>query len=117
MAAERRCSRCEKRCLGSLILACGAISRRQVTARGRGELAPTADRALVRLPAKVGAAIVEFMTTTLPMNPERMSKPLRHELEGLGSARRGDYRVPFELDEHRRTLLAVRIAHRSDAYR
>ena len=66
---------------------------------------------------KIAAAIVEFITTTLPTNPERMSKPLRYELEGLRSARRGDYRVLFELDHDAGVLLVVRIAHRADAYR
>jgi mRNA-degrading endonuclease RelE of RelBE toxin-antitoxin system len=46
-----------------------------------------------------------------------MSKPLRYELEGLRSARRGDYRVLFALDPDTHVLLVVRIAHRADAYR
>lgn len=65
----------------------------------------------------MAAAVIEFVTVTLPENPERMSKPLLDELEHLRSARRGDYRVLFELDEAARTLLVVRIAHRADAYR
>jgi mRNA-degrading endonuclease RelE of RelBE toxin-antitoxin system len=81
------------------------------------EVAPAAERALVRLPHKVATAIVEFITTTLPTNPERMGKPLRYELEGLRSARRGDYRVLLALDVESRTLLVVRVAHRADAYR
>jgi len=46
-----------------------------------------------------------------------MSKPVRGEFEGLRSARRGDYRVIFVLNETDNTLLVVRIAHRADAYR
>ena len=61
--------------------------------------------------------VVEFVTATLPTNPERMSKPLRGELEGLRSARRGHYRVLFSLDETTSTLLDERIAHRADIYR
>jgi mRNA-degrading endonuclease RelE of RelBE toxin-antitoxin system len=83
----------------------------------RVEVAPSALRSLDRLPPRVAAAVVEFVTGTLPANPERMSKPLRYELEGLRSARRGDYRVLFALDDAMRTLLVVRIAHRADAYR
>jgi mRNA interferase RelE/StbE len=56
-----------------------------------------ARRDLDRLPPRIAAAIVEFATRTLLENPERMSKPLAGELEGLRSARRGDYRVIFEL--------------------
>lgn len=81
------------------------------------QLAPSAVRSLDRLPPRVAGAVVEFVTAVLPTNPERMSKPLRYELEGLRSARRGDYRVLFELDPATRVLLVVRIAHRADAYR
>jgi mRNA interferase RelE/StbE len=80
-------------------------------------VAPGAVRSLDRLPPRVAAAVVEFVTRTLPTNPERMSKPLRYEFEGLRSARRGDYRVLFALDDQTRVLLVVRIAHRADAYR
>lgn len=81
------------------------------------QLAPSAVRGLDRLPRRIAAAVIEFVTATLPTNPERMSKPLRAELEELRSARRGDYRVLFSLDETTRTLLVVRIAHRADVYR
>ena len=81
------------------------------------QLAPSAVRGLDRLPPRIAVAVVEFVTATLPTNLERMSKPLRGELEGLRSARRGDYRVLFSLDEATATLLVVRIAHRADVYR
>ena len=81
------------------------------------QLAPSAIRTLDRLPPRIAVAVVEFVTGTLPGNPERMSKPLRGELEGLRSARRGDYRVLFSLDETTSTLLVVRIAPRADVYR
>ncbi len=81
------------------------------------QVAPSAIRSPDRLPPRVARAVVEFVTRALPVNPERMSRPLRYELEGLRSARRGDYRVLFSVDEATRTLLMVRIAHRADAYR
>ena len=74
-------------------------------------------RGLDRLPLKIAQAVVEFVTFTLPGNPFQMSKPLQGEFEGLHSARRGDYRVLFSLDEDSGTLLVVRVAHRRDAYR
>lgn len=83
----------------------------------RVQVAPSALRSLDRLPPRVAGAVVEFVTRTLPENPERMSKPLRYQLEGLRSARRGDYRVLFTLDQDTRVLLVIRIAHRADAYR
>ena len=81
------------------------------------QFAPSAIRGIDRLPPRIAAAVVEFITATLPANPERMSKPLRGEFEGLRSARRGDYRVLFFLDEARSTLVVVRIAHRADVCR
>jgi mRNA-degrading endonuclease RelE of RelBE toxin-antitoxin system len=69
------------------------------------------------LPDRVAAAVVEFATVTLPQNPERMSKPLRGEFEGLRTARRGDYRLLFSLNEDAGTILLVRVAHRADIYR
>jgi len=76
-----------------------------------------ARRDLDRLPPRIAAAIVEFATRTLLENPERMSKPLAGELEGLRSARRGDYRVIFELPGEDRIILLIRLGHRAHAYR
>jgi mRNA-degrading endonuclease RelE of RelBE toxin-antitoxin system len=81
------------------------------------QLAPSAIRGLDRLPVRIASAIAEFITVTLPADPERMSKPLRGELEGLRSARRGDYRVLSSLNEATGILLVERIAHRADVYR
>jgi len=80
-------------------------------------LSPSADRALGRLPHKAAAAIAEFITATLPGNPQRLSKPLRFELAGWRVARRGDYRVTFRLIEDDGILYVGRIEHRAHAYR
>ena len=64
-------------------------------------------RGLDRLPLKIAQAVVEFVTITLPDNPLRMSKPLQRDFEGLRSARRGDYRVLFFLDEPTETLVVT----------
>jgi mRNA interferase RelE/StbE len=50
-------------------------------------------------------------------NPARLGKPLRFELEGLHSARRGDYRVIYRIDRASHRVEIVAIEHRSDAYR
>lgn len=76
-----------------------------------------AQRDLQRLPHKIAAAIVEFITGVLADNPARLSKPLRAELSGYRSARRGDYRVLIRIDEDRRVVLVVGIKHRAHAYR
>lgn len=78
--------------------------------------ADSAWRDLDRLPHKIARAIVEFAVYTLPESPLRMSKPLQADFEGLQSARRGDYRVLFFLEEPDR-LVIVRARHRRDAYR
>lgn len=75
------------------------------------------DRDLARLPPRVAAAIVEFVTTVLPQNPSRMTKPLTGDLEGYRSARRGDYRVIVGLDEPAHTVVLHRVAHRAHVYR
>lgn len=76
---------------------------------------PTAKRALVRLPEKVAAAAVEFIYGPLAQNPRRLGKALRFELAGLHSARRGDYRVIYRVDDG--VVAIVAIEHRADAYR
>lgn len=80
-------------------------------------VAPAARRQLHRLPTGVTFAIAEFVTVTLPENPLRLTKPLVGELDGLRSARRGDYRVLVRVDDASRVVLVVRIAHRAQAYR
>lgn len=75
---------------------------------------PTARRALTRLPEKVATAVVEFIYGALAHNPRRVGKALRFELEGLHSARRGDYRVIYRIDDEVVTVTAIE--HRADAY-
>jgi mRNA interferase RelE/StbE len=75
---------------------------------------PTARRTLATLPEKVGTAVVEFVYGPLASNPQRVGKALRFELDGLHSARRGDFRVVYRITD-RVTILAVE--HRADVYR
>jgi len=81
----------------------------QITAR--------AARDLERLPEKVATACVEFIVGSLVENPKKLGKPLRDELAGLRSARRGDYRVIYALIESNRRMEIVHIGRRSDVYR
>lgn len=83
----------------------------------RVEVSARARRDVQRLPPRIATAVVEFVTRVLPENPERMSKPLTGELAGLRSARRGDYRVLFELQPEGRVILVARIGHRAHVYR
>jgi mRNA interferase RelE/StbE len=76
-----------------------------------------AKRALKKLPEKAATAAVEFIYGSLSENPRRAGKPLRFELAGLHSARRGDYRVIYRVNEDERTIEVIALEHRSDAYR
>ena len=76
-----------------------------------------ASRALTRLPEKVATAVVEFLYGSLTASPHRVGKPLKLGLEGLHSARRGDYRVIYRIDDRRRLVTVIAIEHRSDIYR
>ena len=80
------------------------------------EIAPEGLRHLNRLPSKVRAAVVETIFGSIAENPQR-GKALRGELEGLYSARRGEFRVIYEIDEARRVVLVHRAHHRRGAYR
>ncbi|MGB8019693.1 MAG: type II toxin-antitoxin system RelE/ParE family toxin [Candidatus Nanopelagicales bacterium] len=77
----------------------------------------TAARALQRMPEKVATAAVDFIYGSLAENPQSAGKPVRFELEGLHSARRGDYRVVYEIDVTEATVTIIAIQHRADVYR
>lgn len=79
--------------------------------------ASSALRALNRLPEKIATAVVEFVYGGLAENPHRVGHPLRFELEGKHSARRGDFRIVCEIDDHRRAVTVLAVDHRSDFYR
>jgi len=76
-----------------------------------------AQRDLGRVPPRYAMAIVEFVTGVLPTNPERLGKPLRNELEGVHGARRGDYRVLYQIIAANKVVLVVRIDHRGRVYK
>ncbi|HEX9717376.1 MAG TPA: type II toxin-antitoxin system RelE/ParE family toxin [Actinomycetota bacterium] len=81
------------------------------------EITPEGLRHLDRLPAKVRNAVLEAIFGTIAENPQRAGKALRGELEGLYSARRGDFRVVYEIDEARHVVLVHRAQHRGKVYR
>jgi mRNA interferase RelE/StbE len=80
-------------------------------------VAASAERQLSRFPERVAAAVVQFMIGPLCENPRRVGHPLQRELAGLWSARRGAYRVVYEIDDTASTVTVLRIDHRSDVYR
>ena len=76
-----------------------------------------AQRHLGRLTEGTAAAIVEFMLGALIENPYRVGGRLQRELAGLHSARRGAYRVIYEIDDDQHAVIVLRIDHRSRVYR
>jgi mRNA-degrading endonuclease RelE of RelBE toxin-antitoxin system len=80
-------------------------------------VAAAAQRSLARLPEAAAAAAVEFMVGPLVDAPRRVGHPLHRELAGLWSARRGPYRIVYEIDDDARVVAVLRIDHRADIYR
>jgi mRNA interferase RelE/StbE len=75
-----------------------------------------ARRQMDRLPISVAAAVIETLDA-ISSNPRRLGKPLRFELDGCWSARRGPYRVVYRIDDDTRTVSVLAVAHRADVYR
>lgn len=91
-----------------------------MTVSGGSELrvsGPASRKIAEALPESVAAAVVEFITRPLLENPQRVGKPLRRELAGRHVARRGTFRVVCRIDEDRRLVEVIDIAHRGDVYR
>jgi mRNA interferase RelE/StbE len=79
-------------------------------------LAAPGRRAIDRLPAKVAAAVLDFVLRPLSRHPHA-GRPLCGDLVGLWSARVGAYRVLYEIDPVGRIVMVVHVDHRSDVYR
>ncbi len=50
-------------------------------------------------------------------NPRQAGRPLLWDFEGLFSARRGDYRIIYEILDSENTVLIHRVDHRRSVYR
>lgn len=70
---------------------------------------------MARLPLGVASAVAALIFGDLADNPQRVGKPLFEPFEGEHSARRGEYRIRYEIGEGTVTILDI--AHRRDAYR
>ncbi|MBU1494425.1 MAG: type II toxin-antitoxin system RelE/ParE family toxin [Actinobacteria bacterium] len=64
---------------------------------------------------KVRGASLASILGPIAANPQRLGKPLLGE--GLRSARRGDYRIIYEIFEDEQVVLIHRVQHRRDVYR
>lgn len=68
------------------------------------------------LPEAVAAAVWEFVSGDLLVNPHRVGKALRFDLQGYHSARRGMYRVVYRILDEETVVEVVKISHRADVY-
>ena len=75
-----------------------------------------ARRQFDRLPISVAAAVLETLDA-IAENPRRLGKRLMLEHEGRFSARRGPYRIIYELVAEQRLVRVIAIGHRRDVYR
>ncbi len=79
-------------------------------------VASSAAHSFDRLPPKIAPAKVEFMVGPLTADPNVVGHPINRELFGLWSARRGVYRIVFELNESELVVNALYIDHSADIY-
>lgn len=86
--------------------------------RYRVSYSATARRALATgLPEKIATAAFEFIEGPLAENPRRLGRQLREPLHPLSSARRGEYRVIYDIVDDEIRIDVVALAHSRDAYR
>jgi mRNA-degrading endonuclease RelE of RelBE toxin-antitoxin system len=69
------------------------------------------------LPEAVAAAVWEFVNGPLAENPHRVGEQLVRDLAGYWSARRGQYRVIYVIDEGQVVVTVVKVDRRRDVYR
>ena len=77
---------------------------------------PPARREFGRLPISVAGAVLETLDA-IAENPRRLGKPLMLAHEGRFSARRGPYRISYELDDDEHVVRVIAVGHRRDVYR
>ncbi|MGB3485659.1 MAG: type II toxin-antitoxin system RelE/ParE family toxin [Mycobacterium sp.] len=84
----------------------------------RVELTSSAKKALTDvLPEAVAVACWEFIRGPLAENPHCVGKPLRDRMEGRYSARRGEFRVIYQVFDDRVVVRVIHVGHRRDVYR
>lgn len=78
---------------------------------------PQALKDIGKLPEKIRPAMLEAMHGSIAENPQRAGKQLHFELASLMSARRGEFRIVYQIDSSERRVVILRVAHRREAYR
>lgn len=77
----------------------------------------TARRGLNKLPLAVAHALYELLIGPVADNPYRLGKQLDAPYDGVWSARRGEYRALYTIDETEKLVTVIAVSHRRDAYR
>ena len=81
-------------------------------------LMPDAVRSLeTKMKPGVAFAMLEFLNGPVCDNPQRLGKPLAEPFLGLMSARRGQYRAVYRIDDQAHRVLVIAVEHRADVYR
>ncbi|GAA3995477.1 type II toxin-antitoxin system mRNA interferase RelE [Allokutzneria multivorans] len=81
------------------------------------EFSATARRGMNKLPVEAALALLELISGPLAENPRRLGKPLDEPYDGVLSARRGEYRVLYAIQDNTMTVVVLAVSHRRDAYR
>jgi len=84
----------------------------------RVQLTRSARQALENgLPEAAAVACWEFIRGPLAENPHRVGNALQNELQGRYSARRGDFRVIYQVNDDQVVVSVINIRHRRGVYR
>lgn len=79
---------------------------------------PKAQRLLSEaLPEKIATAAIDFITGPLLDNPQRVGGMLTGSLEGSRSARLGEYRILYNIEDANHRVVVFDIGHRRDVYK
>lgn len=83
----------------------------------RVRLTKRARRRLDALREDVRAAVLESIVGPIADNPRRLGHALEAPLEGQYSARRGEYRILYRIDDDERIIYVLTVGHHRDVYR
>lgn len=78
---------------------------------------PAARPSFTTLPMPVALAALNLIRGDLAQSPHRVGKALLPPLQGQHSARRGEYRIRYRINETEQVVTILEVKHRRDAYR
>jgi mRNA interferase RelE/StbE len=83
------------------------------------EITRGAEKQIKKLDRTAQTSILRFLRERVQpaANPRQWGKPLHGDKGGLWRYRIGDYRLICDIQDHRITVLVLRVGHRKDIYR